>query len=110
MGQYFVAANLDKEEYLHPHKLDDGMKLLEIALSTNGVATALCLLLADNEPSMVNDPDGIVGRWAGDRVILVGDDGVSKKPDGSELYRHVQETFADVSNRVANVIRAIKVA
>ena len=107
MGQYFVAANLDKEEYLHPHKLDDGMKLLEIALSTNGVATALCLLLADN-PSMVNDPDGIVGRWSGDRVILVGDDGVSKTPDGGELYGHVRETFTDVSDRVVNVIRAIE--
>jgi len=32
MGQYFLILNLDKKEYLHPHKLGSGYKLWEIGL------------------------------------------------------------------------------
>ena len=31
MGQYHYTVNLDKKEYLVPHKLGDGLKLLEQA-------------------------------------------------------------------------------
>ncbi len=29
MGQYYYIVNIDKHEYLHPHKFNDGLKLLE---------------------------------------------------------------------------------
>ena len=29
MGQYYVIANLDKKEFLNPHKFGDGVKLME---------------------------------------------------------------------------------
>lgn len=81
MGQYHIPVNLDKREYIHPHKLGDGLKLLEQAFSANGTAGALVLLLAAS-----NGDDGrgggdfyspdftdVIGRWAGDRIALVGD-------------------------------------
>ena len=34
MGQYYLIANIDKKEYIHPHKFDDGMKLMEFGQSS----------------------------------------------------------------------------
>jgi len=45
MGQYFIIVNETKKEYLHPHKFDDGLKLLEFGLSSYGTLFALALLL-----------------------------------------------------------------
>ena len=59
MGQYYVIANFDKKEYLHPHKWGNGMKLTEFSYTGNYLSTALLNLLK--------------GRWNGDRVYLIGD-------------------------------------
>lgn len=59
MGQYYVIANFDKEEYLHPHEWGIGMKLTEFSYFGNYLSTALLNLLK--------------GRWNGDRVYLIGD-------------------------------------
>lgn len=82
MGQYHLVVNLDKREYLHPHQLGDGLKLMEQAMSgPGGTGSALLLLLA-----VSNDETGrgggdfhvagfsdVIGRWGGDRIALVGD-------------------------------------
>lgn len=47
MGQYYYIVNLDKKEYLHPHRFGDGLKLLEMACSSSGVLAGLSILLAD---------------------------------------------------------------
>lgn len=82
MGQYWLVTNLDKREFIHPHEMGDGLKLMEQVLSGGGgTGSALLLLTAasngeggrgggDYHP---DDPNGIVGRWAGDRIALVGD-------------------------------------
>ena len=31
MGQYFIIVNLEKREYIHPHDLKRGAKLLELS-------------------------------------------------------------------------------
>jgi len=69
MGQYYYIVNIDKHEYLHPHKFDDGLKLLEFGCSAYGVMTALAILLADGN-----------GRGGGDICItgLVSDLGELK--------------------------------
>ena len=46
MGQYYIIVNLDKKQFIHPHKFGDGIKLLEFADSTPGTMTALAVLLA----------------------------------------------------------------
>jgi len=97
MGQYWMPVNLDKKEYLHPHDMGDGAKLWEQAFSAGGVASALVLLLA---PLPIRrgggDPSDLthVGRWAGDRIVFVGD--YSEKDDCKvrsfgTLYKRVRE-------------------
>ena len=47
MGQYYIAVNLDKKQYISPHAFGDGAKLLEFGNSSNGMMTGLAILLAD---------------------------------------------------------------
>lgn len=80
MGQYYMAVNTDKEEYLAPHDLDSGAKLCELT-SGHNFGEALILLLADGNGEGGGDYDeelnvengGIIGRWAGDGVVVTGD-------------------------------------
>jgi hypothetical protein len=81
MGQYHFVCNLDKKEFLHPHKLGDGLKLMEFGCSAVGTLTGLTLLLAASNGEQgrgggdyrYEDTHGIVGRWAGDRIAIIGD-------------------------------------
>lgn len=86
MGQYHFICNIDKKEFLHPHHLGDGLKLLEFGCSADATLTALAVLLAasngrgggDLHIDPQNDRDRliaehIVGRWAGDRIAIIGD-------------------------------------
>jgi hypothetical protein len=81
MGQYWYPVNLTKKEFFHPHSISQGLKLCEIVWGGGpDVGSALALLLAagkayrgggDIEPSNALAP--VLGRWAGDKVALVGD-------------------------------------
>src|SRR5262245_37935446 len=83
MGQYHVVCNLDRKEYLHPHRLGDGLKLREFSRSQHGTMTALAYLLAgsvrggargggDFRP-MSKLALALAGRWSGDRIAIIGD-------------------------------------
>lgn len=80
MGQYHLAVNLDKREFLNPHGLGDGLKLWEQAGNgEGGVGSALIALLAcsngrgGGDFQEENDTAGVIGRWAGDRIAIIGD-------------------------------------
>jgi len=87
MGQYWIPVNLDKKEFIHPHKLGNGLKLWEQAASGYGTSTALIILQAvmpegrgggdldlNSDDEEYNEIAArVIGRWAGDRVALVGD-------------------------------------
>lgn len=78
MGQYHLTVNLDKKEFLDPHQLGDGLKLLEqVGWSPGGVNDALHLLLAVSNGrgggDASDDNAAIIGRWGGDRIAVVGD-------------------------------------
>jgi hypothetical protein len=68
MGQYFKMVNLDKKEYLHPHKFGEGMKLFEFGCGGSGLMAGLNLLLSSG-----NGDESLEGRWAGDRIVCIGD-------------------------------------
>lgn len=76
MGQYHYTVNLDKKEFLNPHKLGNGLKLWEQGASQFGVTQALHALLAVSNGrgggDYHEDPE-FVGRWGGDRIAVVGD-------------------------------------
>jgi len=76
MGQYYLIVNLDKREYLYPHRFGDGLKLTEFGCSSNGTMTALAILLADGNGRGGGDletDNPIIGSWAGDRIVAAGD-------------------------------------
>ena len=75
MGQYHRIVNLDKAEYLNPHELGDGLKWVEQATSELGTMTALWGAITYPERRGGGDPQEhpFVGRWHGDRVVMVGD-------------------------------------
>lgn len=77
MGQYHYPVNLDKREFLHPHKLGCGLKIWE-QLAGAYTLRALGVLLAVSNGRgggdiQADDPDGMIGRWGGDRIAIVGD-------------------------------------
>ncbi len=78
MGQYHYIVNLDRGEFIQPHGIGSGLKLAEMA-NTTSIATALTMLLAcssgrgGGDFSQISDRKKVVGRWAGDRIAIVGD-------------------------------------
>jgi hypothetical protein len=83
VGQYHLIVNLDKRQYLEPHAFGEGAKLLEFGNASQGMLTALSVLLArDNgkgggdlyPPEDASDVE-LIGSWAGDRILIAGDYG-----------------------------------
>lgn len=101
MGQYAVYVNLDKRQYISPHRFGDGAKFLE-GSANGGVLTALLALLVSGNDGGSSEfgrplhklspeeqrrwPDNpelrtpealyrVVGSWAGDRIVIAGDYG-----------------------------------
>lgn len=76
MGQYYIFVNIDKREYLHPHKFDDSLKLSELTTEPSSLTMkALVLLCADGNGPGSGDfpPHPLIGRWSGDRIVVAGD-------------------------------------
>ena len=86
MGQYWKLINLDKKEYVNPHELGSGLKLIEQLGTFPGIGSAMIILTAAmperrgggdfyfNESSKIYQiAKKTVGRWAGDRIALIGD-------------------------------------
>lgn len=84
MGQSYVIVNLDRREYLNPHKFGNGRNLIEFAPSGDGVMFGLGVLLADGNEDIhtnvyiesVNSTEAeihpLFGAWAGDRIVIAG--------------------------------------
>ena len=75
MGQYYRIVNLDKKEFLSPYKLDSGAKAWEQLANIWPGRALVTLVLSSPEQRGGGDlgEDEIIGRWAGDRIIMVGD-------------------------------------
>jgi hypothetical protein len=82
MGQYYKLINFDKKEFVNPHELGSGLKAWECLANHPGVAAAMIVLMVSS-PEIRGGGDlnsehcdichCFIGRWAGDRVALVGD-------------------------------------
>ena len=77
MGQYHKVVNLAKKEYIHAHKIGVGLKLWEQVGFEGSTADVLFFLLASSSGRGGGDVEtkipGILGRWAGDQVAVLGD-------------------------------------
>lgn len=76
MGQYYKIVNLDKKQYLYPHRFGDGIKLIEFSTSRFGTLMALSILLSQGNGrggGDIRSEHPLVGSWAGDRIVAAGD-------------------------------------
>lgn len=137
MGQYWKTVNLDKQEYIRPHQLAAGAKIGEQLGSHVGSALIiLCAAMPERRgggdfdlnsnfygtertdqagSAPINDDYNAVakrtiGRWAGDRIALVGDyaedSDLPKRFRASTIYKQCDDsgTYTDVTDDVARVI------
>lgn len=93
MGQYFKLVNEDKKEVISPWEVGGGAKFFEW-LYNNKARVLVWLLRKSNEVGGGDIDDRTryetLGRWAGDRVVLIGD------YDESGLYEEA-EGYTDIS-------------
>ena len=94
MGQYFLAVNTTKKEFLHPHKFGSGMKFREFTCDSMSLLTGMAHLLAQSSDGVACDNAKITGRWIGDHVLIVGD------YDESKLYDTAYDCYTDISDAV----------
>lgn len=97
MGQYFRAVNVSKKEYVNPWDMGGGAKLWEWCANT--IAGIFPYLLRKSNEGGGGDCDfanaQYAGRWAGDKVYVVGD------YDESKLYKTAEEEYTNISEPLA---------
>ena len=91
MGQYFIIVNIEKREYIHPHDIKRGAKLLE--LSKDPIIYGLMSLLqAKNKEKTAL----YVGAWANDKILFIGDS------EDSSFFKQVVVSFKNISKEAYN--------
>lgn len=106
MGQYHKVYNIDKRELIHGHYIDNGLKLMEQCgpNDTPSTADAVWLLLANSNGRGGGDAPKheMVGRWAGDRIVVQGD----YAEPGDTAYIADTEDYTDISSDVKAMLDA----
>lgn len=107
MGQYHKLYNLDKKEYVHAHRIDNGLKLLEQVGHERSTSTALFLLIVNSNGRGSGDaqPHPMIGRWAGDRILVQGD--YVRVGDPAYTPEDILEQFTDISGEVHELLLAV---
>lgn len=98
MGQYHKVYNKTRNECLHAHKLNQGLKLVEQIGFSGSVADVLFLLLANSNGRGGGDFEDhdIIGRWAGNEIVVQGD---YADPD-DVAYVADADNYTDISDLV----------
>ena len=107
MGQYHKLYNLDKKEYVHGRRIGNGLKLLEQIGHERSTSTALFLLIANSNGRGGGDakPHPMIGRWAGDRILVQGD--YAEASDPAYVSEDALEQFIDISKEVHELLLAV---
>jgi hypothetical protein len=111
MGQYHKLVNLDKQEQVSPYAIGLLGKQFEHTGSIGGLSDALYLLTMTSPESGGGDfpLTEVSGRWAGDRVLVVGDYTPENAVPGyagdtSKLY---YQNWLDISDKVREAFTTI---
>lgn len=95
MGQYFHLINFDKKEYINGWNLGGGVKLWEWC--ANNITRVIPFLLRKSNEGGGGDIEKdykTAGRWAGDKIALVGD------YDESKDYSRAIDEYTEISAQV----------
>jgi uncharacterized protein YjbJ (UPF0337 family) len=109
MGQYHILVNVDKREYLHPAEIGLGVKQWEHQSEARwplygSLSDAMYILTMTSPARGGGDMPGteISGRWAGDRVMVVGDytedEDLPAEFLASQIYGQAQETYEEIGS------------
>lgn len=109
MGQYHFPVNLTKKQYLHPHRLGNGLKLMEFISASDGIPQAMILLLACSNGRgggdfRGEDPEGLIGSWAGDQIAIVGDYFEQEDMPNHNLPENWKKTFEDITPKIRQLM------
>ena len=106
MGQYFKAVNKNKKEFVCPYCLGGIAKLWEWAANPWGAIFVLLLRKSDgggggdfHGATFEDNSTAVVGRWAGDKVYLVGDYDSSNLYEKAEAYRNISREVGETWNK-----------
>lgn len=107
MGQYHKLYNIDKKEFVHPHGIDNGLKLMEQVGFEKSTSSALFLLVSNSNGQGGGDAEyhDFIGRWAGDRIVVQGD--YACDTDQSFLSNEELDGYQDISAGVNNMLEAV---
>src|SRR5204863_1896710 len=89
MGIDYIIVNLDKRELLDFTRVGFGTK---IGATTSGLASSCLSWLVINPEGYGNDPPRMLGKWAGDRIEIIGDYEI-----GRERQRAARKEFMDIT-------------
>jgi hypothetical protein len=89
MGIEYIIVNPDKKEFLDFDRLGFGTKLG--AMTSEPIASILSWLLV-NQEGFIEPPPAMLGRWAGDRVEIIGDEEI-----GYERQSSARKEFLDIT-------------
>lgn len=108
MGQYHKVYNIDKKEMLHGHDLDNGLKLLEQIGWAGSTSTAVFLLLANSNGRGGGDAPyhPLIGRWAGDRIVVQGD--YAEPGDPAYIEEDELDKYINISPQVLELLQDIR--
>ena len=100
MGQYHKVYNIDKKEYIEPHNINNGLKLVEQFGGEHTTATAIFLLIANSNGRGGGDVEDheLIGSWAGDRLVIQGD--YAEEGDKAFISDWEIEGYLDISEAV----------
>ncbi len=116
MGQYHVLANLDKKEIVHPYGIGLGLKQWEQVGDFYGTLPDAMYILCMSSPASGGGDlprTEISGRWAGDKVVVLGDyttfGGIRGllKDECEALFREATAQYTDISARVNDAFKEI---
>lgn len=112
MGQYYRAFDLSSGEVLNEEDMGDSPKLNSMAFAPmGGVASALVLLMAHGEGLSCEEVrllGGVVGRWAGEEIVLLGDEVISPQMQAridACIQRQPGEELEDITGLVIEEIQ-----
>lgn len=128
MGHYHKVASVDKKEVICPFGLGTTLKLVEQIWSFPGTPVALFLLTvacngrgngdvdAKFNYDPLENPDGVIGRWAGDRIITVGDYLEEEDPHVTgipmeellKVWRQGGDGYKDISESIRSTLEGLK--
>ena len=104
LWQHHLILNLDKCQFLEPHAFGDQATLTGFASEAQGTLTALAMLLAHDNGFGAGDlqlhhetPDqALIGSWAGDRVVIVGDFAPSPALTEVDTFEFFESAFGSL--------------